>query len=61
MSGANDPRVRELRALKLALAIFALQLDAFEQRAHGVLLSIGRAKDDGRNHRPQKGTKIAGQ
>jgi hypothetical protein len=61
MSKANDSRVRELRELKLALATFALQLDAFEQRARSVLLSIGHAKDGGRDYGPQRGPKIAGQ
>jgi hypothetical protein len=41
MSASVDPRVRELNRLKLAMATFALQLDTFEVRAHGVLLSIG--------------------
>lgn len=47
MSFPNDPRSRELTRLKLALATFALQLDAFEQRTHGVLRSIGRSRDEG--------------
>jgi hypothetical protein len=47
MSTSNDPRLRELNRLKLAMATFALQLDTFEVRAHGVMLSIGRSGEDG--------------
>jgi hypothetical protein len=39
---SRDPRAQELNNLKLALATFALQLDAFEARlrtAHPVLLA----------------------
>jgi hypothetical protein len=54
MSSSNDPRVRELNRLKLAMATFALQLDAFEVRAHGVLLSISRPRDDGPGHGRRK-------
>ena len=67
MSSQNDPRARELTRLKLALATFALQLDAFEQQAHGVLRSIGQPKDEGpRSHKPwkrgpRKGDKVASQ
>ena len=61
MSSSNDPRVRELTRLKLALATFALQLDTFEVRAHGVLSSIGQSADDALGHEPRKGDKIAGQ
>lgn len=61
MISSIDPRVRELTRLKLALATFALQLDTFELRAHGVLSSIGRSADDALGHEPRKGDKIAGQ
>jgi hypothetical protein len=61
MISSIDPRVRELTRLKLALATFALQLDTFELRAHGVLSSIGQSADDALGHEPRKGDKIAGQ
>ena len=54
MSSSNDPRVRELNRLKLAMVTFALQLDAFEVRAHGVLLSISRPGDDRPGHGRRK-------
>lgn len=60
MSSSIDPRVGELTRLKLALATFALQLDMFEVRAHGVLSSIGPSADEALDH-PRKGEKIAGQ
>ena len=61
MISSIDPRVRELTRLKLALATFALQLDTFEVRAHGVLSSIGQSADDALGHEPRKGDKIASQ
>lgn len=45
MSSSNDLRARELNRLKLALATFALHLDAFEERTHGMLRSMGRSQD----------------
>ena len=45
MSSSNDPRLRELNRLKLAMATFALQLNTFELRAHGMLLSMGKDSD----------------
>ncbi len=36
MNRGDDARVEELGHLKLALATFALQLDAFEMRTHEV-------------------------
>ncbi|MGB9118966.1 hypothetical protein [Bradyrhizobium sp.] len=45
MDHGADPRVEELGHLKLALATFALQLDAFEMRAHEVLLTVARPDD----------------
>jgi hypothetical protein len=42
MKIANERRVEELKQLKVALATFALQLDAFEMRTHEVLLAAGR-------------------
>jgi hypothetical protein len=38
----KDARAEELDHLKLALATFALQLDAFEMRTHDVLLAVGK-------------------
>ena len=38
----EDARAAELLNLRLALATFALQLDAFEMRASGALLAAGR-------------------
>jgi hypothetical protein len=57
MSSSNDLRDRELNRLKLALATFALHLDAFEERTHGLLHSIGQSRD-GRLLRP--GPEIGG-
>ena len=42
MNGEDDARGEELKHLKLALATFALQLDAFERRTHGLLLAVGK-------------------
>lgn len=42
MKYGEDERAEELGHLKLALATFALQLDAFEVRTHDVLLAIGK-------------------
>ncbi len=42
MSHGEDARANELHNLRLALATFALQLDAFEMRASGALLAAGR-------------------
>jgi hypothetical protein len=42
MNNEDDPRAEELDHLKLALATFALQLDAFEMRTHGLLLAVGK-------------------
>jgi hypothetical protein len=62
MSSSNDLRVRELNRLKLALATFALHLDAFEERAHGLLRLIPKSKDDGSPRRgSQKGGNRASQ
>jgi hypothetical protein len=61
MSASSEPRVRELNRLKLAMATFALQLDTFEVRAHGVLLSIGRPSEDGPGHRRRKEEEIGNQ
>jgi len=37
MGHGKDPRAEELHNLRVALATFALQLDAFEMRANGAL------------------------
>ena len=58
----DDARAEELEHLKLALATFALQLDAFEMRAHGLLPAAGKpvpAPD--RGHGPWKDDLIGGQ
>jgi hypothetical protein len=39
MDHGEDARAKELHDLRLALATFALQLDAFELRASGALLA----------------------
>jgi hypothetical protein len=41
MNHGDDARAEELGHLKLALATFALQLDAFEMRTHS-LLAVGK-------------------
>jgi hypothetical protein len=40
MKPGDERRTEELGHLKLALATFALQLDAFELRTHEVLLAV---------------------
>jgi hypothetical protein len=61
----DDPRTEELGHLKLALATFALHLDAFEMLTQEVMLSIGEPgvhalqADIGR--KPRKDDLIAGQ
>ena len=45
MSKLDDPRARELGHLKVALATFALHLDAFEMQAQDVMISIARQRD----------------
>jgi hypothetical protein len=42
MSHSKDARAEELDNLRLALATFALQLDAFEMRASDALLAARR-------------------
>lgn len=42
MGHGEDARAQELHNLRLALATFALQLDAFEMRASGALLAARR-------------------
>jgi hypothetical protein len=41
----DDARARELTNLKLALAMFALQLDAFELRTKTTRHAAGKAKN----------------
>jgi hypothetical protein len=43
MRRSEDVRAEELHRLKMALAVFALQLDAFEVRARGLLLRAGKS------------------
>jgi hypothetical protein len=43
MKYGKDARAEELDHLKLALATFALQLDAFEMRTHDVILAVGKS------------------
>ncbi|HLX18241.1 MAG TPA: hypothetical protein VKS24_23880 [Bradyrhizobium sp.] len=43
---SDDPRTEELGQLKLALATFALHLEAFEIRTHEVLHAVGRLGND---------------
>jgi hypothetical protein len=40
MSNRKDARAEELDNLRIALATFALQLDAFEMRASDALLAV---------------------
>jgi hypothetical protein len=61
----DGARAEELEHLKLALATFAVQLDAFEMRTHGLLLAVGKPgnlvppPDRGRG--PRKDDLIGGQ
>jgi hypothetical protein len=61
MSPSSDPRIGELTRLKLALATFALQLDAFELRAHGALSPTGQSGDDAVGRELRRGDTIVGQ
>jgi hypothetical protein len=45
---SRDPRAEELHNLKLALATFTLQLDAFEARLKGILKALSSAPPDNR-------------
>jgi hypothetical protein len=42
MGHGEDAHAEELGHLKIALATFALRLDAFEIQARGLLLTVGR-------------------
>jgi hypothetical protein len=42
MSSARDARAEELEQLRLALATFSLQLDAFEMRTKELLLAADK-------------------
>ena len=61
MNSWNDPRAVELNRLQLALATFALQLNAFELQTDEVLRVIGRSKDDGYGCEFGEGGQIARQ
>jgi hypothetical protein len=57
MKHGEDARARELKHLKLALATFALQLEAFEMRARNVILLAGgsdKSCPHDTGHRPEK-------
>jgi hypothetical protein len=60
MKHGDDARIEELNNLRLALATFVLQLDAFEMRTHeGLLIASKLAKpvprtDGGRGSRKDK-------
>lgn len=64
MNHGDDARAEELGHLKLALATFALQLDAFEMRTHG-LLAAGKSGNPvpapDRRRGPRKDDLIGGQ
>jgi hypothetical protein len=50
MDHGEDARARELSNLRLALATFALQLDAFEMRTgDAVLAALASAKSQGKS------------
>ncbi len=61
----DHARAEELEQLKLALATFALQLDAFEMRTHGLLPAVSRPGNAvplaDRRRGPRKEGVIAGQ
>ena len=61
MNSWNDPRAGELSRLQLALATFALQLDAFELQADDALRSIGHLSDDRSGREFGEGGKLARQ
>ena len=42
MKHGDDARIEELNNLRLALATFVLQLDAFEMRTHEGLLTVAK-------------------
>ena len=44
MKHGDDARAEELNNLKLALATFVLQLDAFEMRMHQGLPKVGKPR-----------------
>ena len=61
MNREDDPRVEQLGQLKLALATFALHLDAFEMRTHEVLLSVGKPVQRASRRGPRKDDVVGGQ
>lgn len=61
MNREDDPRAEQLGQLKLALATFALHLDAFEMRTHEVLLAVGKPVQRANSHLPRKDDVIGGQ
>jgi len=46
MGSQDDPRTKELGQLKLALATFALHLEAFEMQTLEVLHAVGKPGND---------------
>jgi hypothetical protein len=59
MDHGEDARARELSNLRLALATFALQLDAFEMRTGDALLAAlsaarSQGKNEGKHRRGQR-------
>ena len=61
MNREDDSRSEQLGQLKLALATFALYLDAFEMRTHEVLLSVGKPVQQANSRGPRKDGLIGGQ
>ena len=56
MDHGEDARARELSNLRLALATFALQLDAFEMRTgDAVLAALASAKSQGKSKGKSQG------
>ena len=56
MDHGEDARARELSNLRLALATFALQLDAFEMRTgDAVLAALAAAKSQGKSQGKSEG------
>jgi hypothetical protein len=60
-SSARDARAEEFEQLKLALATFALQLDAFEMRAKELLLPADKDNENPGRGPSRKDNQIARQ
>jgi hypothetical protein len=61
MPSARDERAEELEQLRLALATFALQLDAFEMRAKELLLAAGKVNANTHRGPPRRDNEIVRQ